>query len=168
MVGGKKAQSGRAQPAAWSRHTRRQVTRRTGGGGAAPAATMGMIGMLDMLGVSGGSASQRDVFVNEPPNGRAAAPVQPWPKLDGPDPTQWVMDRPAGRKTGIDSHVGQLLGHNEPVAADESVAGGLDSFLALGGEWDIRHAGMPAVERPLRLAVTGNEDAGGRHNGAFA
>lgn len=75
--------------------------------------------------------------------------------------------RPTERHKQADSHVGQLLGHNEPVAADESVAGGLDALLAFGRERDVRDAGMPAIERPLRLAVAGDEDAGGRHNGDF-
>lgn len=61
------------------------------------------------------------------------------------------------------SHVGELLGDNQPVVADQGAAGGRDALLAGGRQGDVGDARVLAAERPLRLAVADNEDAGGGH-----
>lgn len=58
-----------------------------------------------------------------------------------------------------DAHVSQLSWHDEPVIADKSLSGGLDSLLSVGRERDVGAACVPAIERPLGLTVTDNEDS---------
>jgi len=67
----------------------------------------------------------------------------------------------AVRKHRQHSHVDELLGDNEPVVADEGLAGGADALLAVGGEGDVGAARVLAAEGPLRLAVADDEDARG-------
>ena len=62
--------------------------------------------------------------------------------------------------------MGEVGGHDEPVAADEGVARGDDAPLAVSSQWYVRLAGVPAVQGPLGLAVADYEDAGrGGHLG---
>ena len=60
-------------------------------------------------------------------------------------------------------HMSQLLGHNQPVLADKRLARGAHSSLAIGRKGDITGAGMTAVEGPLGLTVTDDENAGCSH-----
>ena len=55
--------------------------------------------------------------------------------------------------------------HDQPVVADERLARRADAPLAVGGQRQVRDARVPAVERPLGLAVADDEDAGDRHGG---
>lgn len=57
----------------------------------------------------------------------------------------------------------QLLGHDQPVIPDHGPARGPDALLAIGRQWQLRDARVPAVERPLRLAVADDEDPGCGH-----
>lgn len=57
------------------------------------------------------------------------------------------------------------FGHNEAVTPNQSAAGGAHTLLAVGGERDIGAAGVPAVQRPLRLAVADDKGTGSRHGG---
>lgn len=72
------------------------------------------------------------------------------------------------RRNIIDnSHMGELLWYDQPVVPNQSPAGGLHSFLAIGSQRNVRDAGMLAAQRPLRLAVTDNEDPRRRHVEVF-
>lgn len=65
-------------------------------------------------------------------------------------------------RRGLNVHVAKLARDNQPVVSHESSAGGFDALLAVGRQRDVGGAGVPAVERPLGLSVTDDEDAG-RH-----
>ena len=41
-----------------------------------------------------------------------------------------------------DLHVRELVGHDQPVVANESPPGGPNSLLAVGSEWNVRDTGM--------------------------
>ena len=61
------------------------------------------------------------------------------------------------------SHMSQLLGNNQAVLADEGSAGGADASLAVGCQRYVRRPRVPAVERPLGLAMPDDKDSGRRH-----
>ena len=69
------------------------------------------------------------------------------------------MDGGRGVEGESNSHVGQLLGDNQPIVADEGAARGAHAVLAVGGQRDVGVRGVAAVEGPLRLAVADDEDA---------
>ena len=59
--------------------------------------------------------------------------------------------------------MGQVLGNDEAVGADEGFTGGADAFFAVGGERDVGCAGVAAVKGPFCFAVADDEDSGGCH-----
>lgn len=69
----------------------------------------------------------------------------------------------ASKKKSLHSHVGKLLGHDQPIIADERSAGGLHSLDTIGRERDIRGTGVAAVERPLCFAMADDEDPRSSH-----
>lgn len=57
----------------------------------------------------------------------------------------------------------QLLRHDQPVVPDQGSTRGSDALLAIGSQGKFRDARVSAVERPLGLAVTDDEDSRGGH-----
>lgn len=64
--------------------------------------------------------------------------------------------------------MGEFLGNNQTIVADQGPASGLDTLLTGGGERDVGDTGVLAAERPLRLPVTDDEHAGRRHSWCYA
>lgn len=57
-------------------------------------------------------------------------------------------------------HVRKIARHDQSIVAYKSLSRCSNTLLAVLGQWNIRYAGMAAIERPLRLTVTDNEDSG--------
>lgn len=55
----------------------------------------------------------------------------------------------------------ELVGHDESVIADKCPSGGPDSLLTIGSERNVGYAGVLPTQGPLRLAMSGDEDARG-------
>ncbi len=62
------------------------------------------------------------------------------------------------------SHVCKLFWHNQAIVANEGFAGSPDTPLAILCERDVGPASVSAVQRPLRLAMAGDEDSGRCHS----
>ena len=59
----------------------------------------------------------------------------------------------------------QVLWNDEAIGAYECLAGGADALLAVRCEWDVRDAGVTAIEGPFRLAMADDEDSWSCHLG---
>jgi len=60
--------------------------------------------------------------------------------------------------------VSKLLWYDQTIIPDESAAGSFDALLSVGCERDIGAAGMSAIQRPLCLTMTYEEDPGCCHD----
>ena len=60
-------------------------------------------------------------------------------------------------------HVRNLTGYDESIIPHERSPSCPDTFLAIRCQWQLRCPGMPAIERPLCLAMSNDEDARSWH-----